>query len=75
MSGPCLTENLRDICDTRKIDIIKHGLNRLIVDIATFQETHLTEEGTLKKKDYKFYWLGRSQGTWNELRREEHLSE
>lgn len=72
MSGPCLTENLRD---TRKTDIIKYELNRLIVDIATFQETHLAEGGTLKKKDYTFYWLGCAQGTWSRLRCEEHLAE
>ena len=34
-------------------------LKRLNVDIATLQETRLADSGTLKEKDYTFFWQGK----------------
>lgn len=55
-----LSENLQDISDTRKTAVINDELKRLNIDIATLQETRLANAGTLKEKDYTFYWQGKS---------------
>lgn len=52
--------DLRNIGDARKTAILNHDLKRLNVDIATHQETRLHEAGTLKQKDYTFYWQEKS---------------
>lgn len=56
---PGLNENLQDISDTRKTAIINNELLRLQVDIVTLQETRLAGSGTLKEKDYTFFWQGK----------------
>ena len=55
-----LTDNLKDISDARKTAVIDKELARLGVDIATLQETRLADSGTLREKDYTFYWQGKS---------------
>ena len=55
-----LSEDLRDVNDSRKTAVINDELKRLGVDIAALQETRLADSGTLKEKDYTFYWQGKS---------------
>ena len=55
-----LSENLRQINDSRKTAVINDELKRLNVDIATLQETRLADSGSLKENDYTFYWQGKS---------------
>ena len=55
-----LTDNLKDVNDARKTAVIDKELARLGVDIATLQETRLADSGTLKEKDYTFYWQGKT---------------
>jgi exonuclease III len=54
-----ISENLLDINDSRKTAVINDELKRLNVDIATLQETRLADSGTLKEKDYTFFWQGK----------------
>lgn len=54
-----LAENLNNISDARKTAVINDELKRLNVDIATLQETRLADSGTLREKDYTFYWQGK----------------
>ena len=54
-----LSASLQDIKDSRKTAIINDKLKRLNVDIATLQETRLADSGTLKEKDYTFFWQGK----------------
>ena len=55
-----LSENLRQINDSRETAVINDELKRLNVDIATLQETRLADSGSLKENDYTFYWQGKS---------------
>ena len=63
---PGLSDDLQEMSDSRKTAIINNELKRLDVDIATLQETRLADSGTLKEKDYTFFWQGKS----SEQRRE-----
>ena len=54
-----LSASLQDIKDSRKTAVINDELKRLNVDIATLQETRLADSGTLKEKDYTFFWQGK----------------
>ena len=54
-----LSASLQDIKDSRKTAAINYELIRLNVDIATLQETRLADFGTLKVKDYTFFWQGK----------------
>ena len=56
-----LSTSLQDIKDSRKTAVINDELKRLNLDIATFQETRLADSGTLKEKDYTFFWQGSSE--------------
>lgn len=51
-----LSDDLRKISDTRKTAVINNELLRLQVDIATLQETRLSESGTLRERNYTFFW-------------------
>ena len=51
-----LSTSLQDIEDSRKTAVIDYELRRLNVDFATLQETRLADSGTLKEKDYTFFW-------------------
>ena len=55
-----LAADLKDISDTRKTAVINNELKRLDVDIATLQETRLADTGTLREKDYTFFWQGKA---------------
>ena len=55
-----LSHNLQDISDARKTAVINDELYRLNVDIVGLQETRLAESGSIKEKDYTFYWKGES---------------
>ena len=55
-----LTSDLKDISDTRKTAVINNELKRLDVDIVTLQETRLADSGTLREKDYTFFWQGKA---------------
>lgn len=59
-----LSTNLQDIRETWKTAIINDGLKRLSADIATLQEIWLADYGTLKEKDYTFYWQGKSSNEY-----------
>ena len=48
--------SLQDVKDSRKTAVINDELKRLNVDIATLQETRLADSGSLKEKDYTFFW-------------------
>ena len=54
-----LSASLQDIKDSRKTAVINDELKRLNVDIATLRETRLADSGTLKEKDYTFFWQGK----------------
>lgn len=51
-----LSEDLQDVSDSRKTAVINDELRRLHVGIATLQETRLADSGTLREKDYTFFW-------------------
>ena len=57
---PSLSQDLQDISNARKTAVINDKLKRLNVDIATPQETWLANAGTLKERDYTFFWQGKS---------------
>ena len=54
-----LSACLQEIKDSRKTAVSNDKLKRLNVDIATLQETGLADSGTLKEKDYTFFWQGK----------------
>ena len=54
-----LSASVQAIKDSRKTAVINEELKRLNVDIATLQETRLADSGTLKEKDYSFFWQGK----------------
>ena len=51
-----LSASLPDIKDFRKTAVINDELRRLNVDVATLQQTRLADSGTVKKKEYTFFW-------------------
>ncbi|XP_068714290.1 uncharacterized protein [Montipora foliosa] len=53
-------DDLQNISDARKTVVINDELLRLKIDIAALQETRLADSGTLKEKDYTFFWQGKS---------------
>ena len=53
-------DDLQNISDARKTAIVNDELLRLKIDIAALQETRLADSGTLKEKDYTFFWQGKS---------------
>ena len=54
-----LSASLQDLNYSRKTAVINDELKGLNVDIATLQETRLAHSGTLKEKDYTFFWQGK----------------
>ena len=54
-----LSASLQDIKDSRKTAVINDELRRLNVDIAILRETRLADSGTLREKDYTFFWQGK----------------
>ena len=57
---PGLSNDLQQINDARKTDIIDSELDRLNIDIVTLQETRLAENGSLKEQRYTLFWQGKS---------------
>ena len=55
-----LSDNPKGISDSRKTAVINDELKRLHVEIATLQETRLPDSGSLKEKDYTFFWQGKN---------------
>ena len=55
------SDNLQEIEDSRKTAVINNELRRLNVDIASLQETRLADSGTIKEKDYTFFWQGKRE--------------
>ena len=53
-------DDLQNIRDARKTAVINDELLRLKVDLAVLQGTRLAESGSLKEKDYTFFWQGKS---------------
>ena len=56
---PGLSDDLTRIEDARKTAIIDRELSILNVDIASLQETRLTANGSLREKDYTYFWQGK----------------
>ncbi|XP_051889891.1 uncharacterized protein LOC127580446, partial [Pristis pectinata] len=54
-----ISDDLREISDSHKTAVINNELLRLQVDIAMLQETRLAESGTLRERDYTFFWKGK----------------
>ncbi|XP_076031941.1 uncharacterized protein LOC143019846 [Oratosquilla oratoria] len=57
---PGLSEDLQGISDARKTAVISSELLRLQVDIVALQETRIADSGTLKEKEFTFFWHGKS---------------
>ena len=54
-----LSEELDEIKDFRKSKAIDLELHRLNVDIAALQETRLLEDGSIRERNYTFFWKGK----------------
>ncbi|XP_012937735.1 uncharacterized protein LOC106011717 [Aplysia californica] len=52
------TTNLEKTEDIRKTAIIDRELTRLNVDITALQETRLANSGTIRERNYTFFWKG-----------------
>ena len=55
---PGLDEDLQKVNNARKTAIIDRELYRLNLDIVALQETRLSSFGSLKEKNYTFFWQG-----------------
>ena len=56
---PGLVDDLQNITDKRKTAIIDAELYRLGIDICALQETRLADSGSIREKDYTFFWQGK----------------
>lgn len=56
---PGLSADLQQVDDARKTAVINRELERLNIDIAALQETRLPSNGSLREKDYTFFWQGK----------------
>ena len=55
---PGLSDDLGQIEDARKTAVIDRELSKLNLDIAAIQETRLPSNGSLKEREYTFFWQG-----------------
>ena len=55
---PGLDEDLEKVNNGRKTAIIDRELSRLNLDIVALQETRLSSFGSLKEKNFTFFWQG-----------------
>lgn len=55
---PGLTTTMDSSPKLRKTALLNNELWKLDVDIAALQETRLADMGSIKEKDYTFYWSG-----------------
>ena len=53
-----LSGDLEEVTDAPKTSIIDRELNRLNIAIAGLQETRLAGFGSIKEKNYTFFWQG-----------------
>ena len=53
-----MSDNLQDLNDIPKTNIIDRELKRLNIDIAALQETRLADFGSVTKRNYTFFWQG-----------------
>ena len=53
-----MSGDLEEVTDAPKTSIIDNELNRLNIDIAGLQETRLAGFGSIKEKNYTFFWQG-----------------
>ena len=53
-----LSGDLEEVTDAPKTSIIDRELNRLNIDVAGLQETRLAGFGSIKEKNYTFFWQG-----------------
>ena len=58
---PGLTDDLQLVDDTRKTAIINRELQRLQFDIVALQETRLLGSGSVRERDYTFFWHGKPE--------------
>ena len=58
---PVSSEELPDINDLRKTAVIDAELSSLNVDIAALQETRFADDGSVREKDYTFFWKGKAK--------------
>ena len=56
---PGLSEDLQQVSDARKTAVINNELSRLKMDIVTLQETRLSSSGSIREKDFTFFWQGK----------------
>ena len=56
---PGIADTIAGIKDARKTAVIDKELTRLNIDIAALQETRLADSGTLREKNYTFFWQGK----------------
>ncbi|XP_071956845.1 craniofacial development protein 2-like [Antedon mediterranea] len=55
---PGFSNDPRTTNDLRKTAIINRELKRLNIDIAALQETRLPSDGSIRERDYTFFWQG-----------------
>ncbi|GFR69803.1 craniofacial development protein 2 [Elysia marginata] len=55
---PGISDDLQLVNDAKKTAIIDRELAKWNIDIAALQETRLAESGSLKEKEYTFFWQG-----------------
>ena len=56
---PGIADTIAGIQDARKTAVINKELTRLNIDIAALQETRLADSGTIREKNYTFFWQGK----------------
>ena len=54
--------DIQNFEDARKTAVINNEQTRLNMDIVALQETHLSDAGMLKEKDFTFIWQGNAAG-------------
>lgn len=57
-----ISDDLREISDSRKTIINNSEFKRLNIDVATLQETRLLSDELIHESDYTSYWHGRHEG-------------
>jgi len=53
---PGLSDNLQDISATRKRALINWELSRLQMDIVALQEIRIPGSGSVRERDFTFFW-------------------
>ena len=56
---PGFSDDLQEIDDVRKTAAIEMELSRLQMDIVALQETRLPDMGSVKEKNFSFFWQGK----------------